>query len=235
MADVTYTPMVAGTTMVADTVMQRVYDPDSPATSLAEKNGLVTNANRDPSWDIGWRQIRSRSCARGDMVGVTTPMELFPEMFPEAQGDDAFIPIVGATWFVPRTTATVEISWMCVLSNAIGEAFHTSGGQVHPFVVQLYVNGVAQGESARTIRGAGPTVAVAGARGARRRLYRDRIYSGHTTELGPAAPTRMMSADLRVFFSGRSMIGGFYPAAGLFTEPLSARVRTRYLSWWMDF
>lgn len=161
-------PITASTTTDANAVAEALYEPATAATSFAEINGEMVNANRQSGWDIRSNQIRNRSMADGRMVGATGTLDYGTSIF--ASGDSAGATVIGneeavpgcsINFYLPISPSIVFLTWQTVAA--------WNGSGTLRFEERLHVNGARELDYFRALPAAVFTT---------RQEHRDRVWAG---------------------------------------------------------
>ena len=140
--------------------LDRYFDPDDPATSLAERNGALDAGNLGEN--LEYRSFRLGSASLGGTVVNKRPWDYFAASYyvPPAATKWRYVPGMGVQIYLPWT-GRVLLSWSCAYR---ADLEYTNAAPPEWFL-RLFVNDVAQDQHMRlpqywdgTVAGRDPTM-----------------------------------------------------------------------------
>lgn len=143
------------------------------ADSLRVINGYLNTANKASDWTIEANQIRNQSTCSGAMVGLTGNLDYVSIIFPPESADaGAYTAIPGCSieFHLPFDPSLVVMTWMIQGCNNQHMDTTADVNEYKVFLDDIFLS--------HQFRGFPPAREAASASGDRR-LFRDRIWSGH--------------------------------------------------------
>tara|TARA_R100000664_G_C2740373_1_gene128966 strand:- start:186 stop:830 length:645 start_codon:yes stop_codon:yes gene_type:complete len=192
MGDITgLNTFTSGTTLDEGPVNDNFYSES--ATSFRAINGYLDSDNMDASWSVTTDQVRNQNLANGKMVGLTGNLDYIGELFSADETDSTtYVPIPGASisFHLPYAPSLVILSWMVVITNSSQISAYTTAEKAN---LRFYLNNE---QVSFQIRGCPPTYDAITSNA--RLLFRDRIWSGHSTQTDLAKGFH--TASIRIHF-----------------------------------